>query len=817
MMADDIKKITLPISGMTCATCVESNQKVLRETPGVVRADVNLATEKATVEYDPAAVSPADLIAIIDKAGYSVISEKVTVPVGGMTCASCVERVEKVLRGVDGVISASVNLATEKATVEFAAGSLTISDIRRAIEAAGYTVLMTGDDRPVGDEDVETRMRRQQYKRLQLKVLVGAVLSFLIFIGSFQWFGDLGPLSNPYVLWALATPVQFWVGWQFYAGAFAAARHRTTNMNTLVAVGSSAAYFYSVTAVLFPSFFADRGLGAPVYFDTAAAIITLILFGRMLESRAKGQTSDAIKKLIGLRPRTARIVRDGREQDVPVEEVQVGDLVLVRPGESVPVDGVVVEGESSVDESMITGESMPVSKKPGSEVIGATINKMGSFRFEALRVGKDTALANIIRLVQEAQGSKPPIARMADVIASYFVPTVFAIASLTFLVWMIFGPEPAFTFALLNFVAVLIIACPCALGLATPTAVMVGTGKGAEEGILIRSGDALETAHKLDTVVLDKTGTLTSGEPTVTDVISDSWDEERLLWLAGSAERGSEHPLGEAIVNGARGRGIELTTARSFQAVAGQGIEAEVDGHAVMVGNQALFTGKGQRLDGLVGSAEDLSGQGKTPIFVGIDDRPVAVIGVADTLKESSRRAVDNLRRMGLEVVMLTGDNRRTAEAVGREAGVDRVLAEVLPEDKAREVKRLQDGGKLTAMVGDGINDAPALAQADVGIAIGTGADVAIEAGDITLISGDLRGVSTAISLSRRTIQIIKQNLFWAFAYNTALIPVAAGVLYPFFGITLNPMFAAAAMGLSSVTVVSNSLRLRRFRPPPDG
>ncbi|HDZ59177.1 MAG TPA: copper-translocating P-type ATPase, partial [Actinobacteria bacterium] len=501
----------------------------------------------------------------------------------------------------------------------------------------------------------------------------------------------------------------------------------------------------------------------------------------------------------------------------PVEEVQVGDLVLVRPGESVPVDGVVVEGESSVDESMITGESMPVSKKPGSEVIGATINKMGSFRFEALRVGKDTALANIIRLVQEAQGSKPPIARMADVIASYFVPTVFAIASLTFLVWMIFGPEPAFTFALLNFVAVLIIACPCALGLATPTAVMVGTGKGAEEGILIRSGDALETAHKLDTVVLDKTGTLTSGEPTVTDVISDSWDEERLLWLAGSAERGSEHPLGEAIVNGARGRGIELTTARSFQAVAGQGIEAEVDGHAVMVGNQALFTGKGQRLDGLVGSAEDLSGQGKTPIFVGIDDRPVAVIGVADTLKESSRRAVDNLRRMGLEVVMLTGDNRRTAEAVGREAGVDRVLAEVLPEDKAREVKRLQDGGKLTAMVGDGINDAPALAQADVGIAIGTGADVAIEAGDITLISGDLRGVSTAISLSRRTIQIIKQNLFWAFAYNTALIPVAAGVLYPFFGITLNPMFAAAAMGLSSVTVVSNSLRLRRFRPPPDG
>ncbi len=739
--------------------------------------------------------------------------KKISLPIEGMTCASCVEHVQKALAGVDGVVSASVNLATERATVEFVPGTAGRDDLARAVESAGYKVLATESEGE--EEDAEARLRRREYRWLQLQVAVGAALSIPIFLGSFQeWFGGLGPLNNMYVLWALATPVQFWVGWRFYKGAFGAARHRTTNMNTLVAVGSSSAYLYTVAGILFPSFFEAQGLGMPMYFDTAAIIITLILFGRMLEARAKGQTSEAIRKLMGLTPRTARVVRDGVEMDVPVEDVVAGDTVIVRPGERIPVDGVVCEGASSVDESMNTGESLPVEKHAGDEVVGATINKMGSFRFEATRVGRETVLSQIIRLVQEAQGSKPPIARMADVIASYFVPGVFAVAALTFVVWIIFGPEPAFTYALLNFVAVLIIACPCALGLATPTAIMVGTGKGAESGVLIRGGDSLETAHKVDTVVLDKTGTLTRGEPAVTDVITTGWDEEQLLRLAGSAERGSEHPLGEAIVHGAAERGVELETAGSFQAIAGQGIEAEVKGHAVLVGNPGLLEGRGMSLDGLAERAAFLSRQGKTPMFVAVDGNPVGVIGVADTLKTGSRETVARLREMGLEIVMLTGDNRRTAEAIGAEAGVDRVVAEVLPQDKAREVKRLQEEGRCVAMVGDGINDAPALAQADVGIAIGTGTDVAMEAGDITLMSGDLQGVVTAIALSRRTIQIIKQNLFWAFAYNTALIPVAAGVLYPFFGILLNPIIAAGAMGMSSVSVVSNSLRLRRFRPP---
>jgi Cu+-exporting ATPase len=808
-----LKKITLPIEGMTCASCVERNEKVLRETPGVTAADVNFATEKASVEYDPDMVSVAELVAAVAGVGYKVITEKIELAVQGMTCASCVEHVQKALAGVGGVVSASVNLATERAVAEFVPGAVERGELVRAVESAGYQVLDTGEEEET--EDVEARLRRREYRRLQLQVIIGAALSVPIFLGSFrEWFGDLGPLNNMYVLWALATPVQFWVGWRFYKGAISAARHRTTNMNTLVAVGTSAAYLYSVAGILFPSFFEAQGLGMPMYFDTAAIIITLILLGRMLEARAKGQTSEAIKKLIGLTPRTARIVREGVEMDVPVGDVAAGDTVIVRPGERIPVDGVVREGTSSVDESMITGESLPVEKQPGDEVVGATINKMGSFRFEATRVGRETVLAQIIRLVQEAQGSKPPIARMADVIASYFVPGVFAVAALTFVIWIIFGPAPAFTYALLNFVAVLIIACPCALGLATPTAIMVGTGKGAENGVLIRGGDSLETAHKVDTVVLDKTGTLTRGEPAVTDVITNGWDEEQLLRLAGSAERGSEHPLGAAIVQGANERGIELEPADSFAAIAGQGIEAEVKGHTVLVGNPGLLEGRGLSLDGLADLAASLSGQGKTPMFVAVDNNPAGVIGVADTLKAGSAATVGRLRQLGLEVVMLTGDNRRTAEAIGAEAGVDRVVAEVLPQDKALEIKRLQEDGRCVAMVGDGINDAPALAQADVGIAIGTGTDVAMEAGDITLMSGDLQGVVTAIALSRRTIQIIKQNLFWAFAYNTALIPLAAGVLYPFFGILLNPILAAGAMGMSSVSVVSNSLRLRRFRPP---
>jgi Cu+-exporting ATPase len=815
----EIQEITIPIEGISCSSCVANNEKALENVDGVVDAAVNIATEKATVKYDAAVASPADLVAAIMRGGYKVPIEKVILPIGGMTCASCVERVEKALAAVPGVLSSSVNLATERATAHYLVGAVQRADLVAAVEGAGYEVLQL-DAGEAGEsyaaEDQEASRRREQYRRLQLKVAVGAVLSILIFLGSFEPLGIPEPWSNPYFLWALATPVQFWVGLQFYRGAFAALRHGTTNMNTLVAVGSSAAYFYSVAAVLFPSFFEDQGLGSPVYFDTAAVIITLILFGRMLEARAKGQTTDAIKKLIGLRPKTAKVVRDGDEVDVPVEDVVVGDIVIVRPGESIPVDGLVTEGASSIDESMLTGESIPVEKSAGDEVVGATINKTGSFRFEATRVGRDTALARIVRLVQEAQGSKPPIAHMADVIASYFVPTIFVIATLTFIVWLVFGSEPAFNRALLNFVAVLIIACPCALGLATPTAVMVGTGKGAEEGVLIRGGDSLETAYKLDTIVLDKTGTLTRGEPAVTDIVSDGWDEEELLRLAGSAESGSEHALGEAIVNTALERGLDLQKAEAFQAFAGQGVEALVDGRHLLIGNPGLLEDQGVALDGLKEKAVGLAGEGKTPMYMAVDKQAAAVIGVADTLKDSSPAVVNKLHEMGLEVVMLTGDNRQTAAAIGDEAGVDRVLAEVLPLDKANEIKRLQGEGKVVAMVGDGINDAPALAQADVGIAIGTGTDVAMEAGDITLISGDLRGVVTAIALSRRTIQIIKQNLFWAFAYNVALIPVAAGILYPFFGEDglLNPMFAAAAMGMSSVTVVSNSLRLRRFKSP---
>ncbi|MFA6001319.1 MAG: heavy metal translocating P-type ATPase [Thermoleophilia bacterium] len=812
------KKITLPIGGMTCASCVERNEKALRELPGVLHAEVNFATEKATIDFDPQVVSVAELASAVERAGYSVITDKVTLAIEGMTCASCVERNEKALRSLDGVVSASVNFATEKATIEFIAGAITRADLVRAVEGAGYKVLESEDAEGGDSGDVEAQLRRREYRKLQLKVLVGAGLSVIILIGSFTGLLDfLGHKEKMYVLWALTTPVQFWVGWQFYHGALAAARHWTTNMNTLVAVGSSAAYLYSIAGIFKEQFFVERGLDTPMYFDTAAVIITLILLGRMLEARAKGQTSDAIKRLIGLRPKNARVIRDGAEVDIPVEDVNTGDIIVVRPGESMPVDGTVVEGNSSVDESMITGESMPVDKKPGDEVVGATINKTGSFKFRATRVGKDTALARIISLVQEAQGSKPPIARLADVISGYFVPAVFAVAGMTFVIWYFFGPAPTLTYALLNFVAVLVIACPCALGLATPTAVMVGTGKGAEAGVLIRGGDSLETAHKVDTVVLDKTGTITRGEPAVTDIITEGWDEGQVLRLAASAERGSEHPLGEAIVKGAVTRDIELEVAVGFQAIAGHGIEAEVKGHDVLVGNTSLMSDKKLSLDGFLESAELLSGQGKTPVFVAVDNQMVAVVGIADTIKDGSHKAIAQLRRLGLEVIMLTGDHKRTAQAIGLEAGVDRVLAEVLPEDKAREVKRLQDEGRTVAMVGDGINDAPALVQADVGIAIGTGTDVAMEAADITLMSGDLQGVVTSIALSRRTIRTIRQNLFWAFIYNTLLIPVAAGVLYPHFHILLDPMFAAGAMGMSSVTVVTNSLRLRRFRPSEGG
>ena len=812
-------KASIHITGMTCTTCAATIEKGLSETPGVEQADVNFASEKASVKYDPTKVDLARIKNTVSQLGYMVATKKSIFPVGGMTCASCVARVEGTLSSVPGVISASVNLASEKATVEYLEGT-GLADMRQAVKEAGYEL----GPEVQALEDVTTVAQRE-IRVIRNRFIIAAILaSSIMAIG---W----GPsfVGKSYLLWALATPVQFWAGLRFYRGAWGALKHRTSDMNTLIAVGTSVAYFYSMIAVIFPGLFTAGVVEPHLYFHTSAAIITLILLGRFLEARARGQTSEAIKKLIGMQPKTALVILEGEEREIPVEEVQVGDLILVRPGERVPVDGIVHQGYSSIDESMITGESIPVEKKVGDEVIGATINKTGSLEIEAIKVGKDTTLAHIVRMVEEAQGSKAPIQRLADVIASYFVPAVIGIAIVTFVIWYFVGPAPALTFAFLNFVAVLVIACPCALGLATPTAIMVGTGKGAEHGILIRNGEALERAHQINTALLDKTGTLTSGEPVVTDIISaHSFSQEEVLQLAASAEHNSEHPLGEAVVKAALEKKLGLSPSSDFNAIPGQGVEALVEGKKLFLGNLRLMKERGLSLNGLEKKAAELLEGGKTVMFLGLDSQVAGIIALADTLKPGAREALQALHKMGIETAMLTGDNRRTAEAIAREAGIDRVLAEVLPEHKAREVKKLQEEGKVVAMVGDGINDAPALAQADVGIAIGTGTDVAMETGDITLISGDLMGVVTAISLSKRTMRTIKQNLFWAFAYNTALIPIAAGVLYLAFGNIgvpsglrfvlgeygfLNPILAAAAMAASSITVVSNSLRLRRFKP----
>jgi Cu+-exporting ATPase len=799
--------------GMSCASCASTIQRGLAGLKGVEKANVNFATSKATVLFQPQLANPEDFISSVRKSGYDVGTASLELPIQGMDCASCVQKIEKALLQTRGVTKAVLNLATAKAKVEYLPSETNFKEIKRAVESTGYKVLEVEPSEEV--EDPERLIREKEYKRLRAKFIFGLILGLFVFLGSsrhwFPWIPSF--LGNFYVLLALATPVQFWIGWQFYRGAWGAFKHRNADMNTLIAVGTSAAYLYSVVATFFPSFFETGGIKPAVYFDTSALIIVLILFGRLLEARAKGQTSEAIKKLMGLRPKTARVIRDGKEIDIPVEEVLVGDIVVVRPGERIPVDGSVREGKSAVDESMITGESVPVKKAAGDEVIGATINKTGSFKFQATKVGKDTALAQIIKLVQDAQGSKAPIQRLADVISGYFVPIVISIAIATFVIWFNFGPNPALTFALLTFVAVMIIACPCALGLATPTAVMVGTGKGAESGILIKGGESLETAHKLDTVVFDKTGTLTKGEPEITDLVSiNAKSEQEILKYAASAEKVSEHPLGEAILKSARERNIEPLDPKEFKAIEGQGIEARVDGKDVLLGNIKLMKDRGIDIKNLEKKAEGFADEGKTPIYVSLDGKSAGLIAVADPLKESSVEALEKLKKLGLKVVMLTGDNRKTAEAIARKAGIDGVLSEVLPEDKVHEIKKLQSGGRRVAMVGDGINDAPALAQADVGIAIGSGTDVAMEASDITLIKGDLKGVASAIELSKRTIRVIKQNLFWAFFYNTVGIPIAAGVLYPFFGILLNPIFASAAMAFSSVSVVSNSLRLRRVK-----
>ena len=815
----NFQKTRIHITGMTCTTCAATIEKALFETPGVVQANVNFASEKASVEYDPAKADLAKIEDTISQLGYGVATNKSIFPVHGMTCASCVARVEDALSGVPGVISASVNLASDKATVEYVEGT-ELAELRRAVEDAGYQL----DAEVQALEDVTTAAQRE-IRALRNRLIIAIILAAAIML--IGW----GPsfVGKSYLLWALATPVQFWCGWRFYRGAWGALRHRTADMNTLIAVGTSAAYLYSMVAVLSPGLFAAEGLALHLYFDTSAMIIALILLGRFLEARAKGQASQAIRKLIGMQPKTAVVMRNGEETKIHVDDVQVGDLILIRPGERVPVDGIVRQGYSSIDESMITGESIPVEKNVGDEVVGATINKTGSLSIEATKVGRETTLARIVKMVEEAQGSKAPVQRLADVVASYFVPVVIGIAIVTFIIWYLVGPNPALTFALLNFVAVLIIACPCALGLATPTAIMVGTGKGAEHGVLIRNGEALERSNQIGTVLLDKTGTLTRGEPVVTNVIATPpSSEEDVLRLAASAEHGSEHPLGQAVLEAALAKKLEIRPASDFNALPGQGVEAWVEGSKLLLGNIGLMRERGFPLNGMEGEASKLFAEGKTIMFLSVDSQVVGMIALADTLKPNSKEAVEGLHEMGIETVMLTGDNRRTAEAIAQEVGIDHVLAEVLPERKASEVQRLQDEGKTVAMVGDGINDAPALAQADIGIAIGTGTDVAMETGDITLISGDLKGIVTAISLSKRTMRTIKQNLFWAFAYNTALIPVAAGVLYLSFGQTgvpsglhfilgdygfLNPILAAAAMAASSITVVFNSLRLRRFKP----
>jgi len=733
--------------------------------------------------------------------------ERVDLAVTGMSCASCAGNVEKALRGLEGVREASVNLATAKATVVFDPRIVTRAGLVRAIRDAGYGVAAAAEEPGAGAE--------REYRSLRTSVLWGGALALLIFLGSmrhwFPWMPRI--LQDFFVLWALATPVQFGLGARFYRGAWSALKHRTANMNTLVAVGTSAAYLFSVVATVLPGFFRRAGVEPEVYFDTSAVIIVLVLFGRMLEARAKGKTSDAIRRLMGLRPRTAHVVDEEGEREVAVEAVRVGDVLVVRPGEKVPVDGVLLEGRSSVDESMITGESLPVDKGPGEEVVGATLNKWGSFRFRAVRVGEDTALARIIRLVEEAQGSKAPIQRLADLIAARFVPAVIAIAVAAFFLWALFGPAPRPVFALLNFVSVLIIACPCAMGLATPTAIMVATGRGAERGILIRSGESLETVHRVDTFVFDKTGTLTNGRPETTDVLP-AFGVERaaLLGAAASVENGSEHPLGQAVVRRARAEGIPVEAVEGFRALEGMGVEGVAAGKRVLVGSRRLVEAEGVDTSALSDAAARLAGEGKTLAFVAVDGRTAGLLALADTLKPGARAAVEALHRSGRRVIMVTGDNAQTARALAAEAGIDDVRAEVLPGDKAETIRGLQAEGRRVAMVGDGINDAPALAQADVGLALGTGTDVAMASADITLISGDLGTVVAAVELSRRTIRTIRQNLFWAFVYNVVGIPVAAGALYPFFGILLNPMIASAAMALSSVSVVTNSLRLRRAK-----
>ena len=818
---------TYKIEGMTCASCAKAVERVTKKLDGVESSNVNIATEKLNIEYDNQKLKFEDIKLVIEKAGYKVIKENYTknleLKIGGMSCAACSKAVERITKKLDGVLNSSVNIATEKASIEYNPSQIKVSQIKATIEKAGYKVIEEEKEMLI-DED---KLRKEKEKRsLFTKFIIAVGFSIPLFyiamgpmiskpFGPWPVPSIINPIMNPlnYALiqMVLVIPVML-AGYKFYINGFKSLVNKNPNMDTLVAIGTSAAFLYSVynTYKITTTMEVNHG-HHQLYFESAGIIIALILLGKYLESRAKGKTGEAIKKLIGLQPKTALIVNGNEEIEIPIDEVEEGDIIIVKPGSKIPVDGIVVEGHTSVDESMLSGESIPVEKNIGDNVTGASINKNGVIKFRAEKVGSDTVLAQIIKLVEDAQGKKAPIAALADKVSGYFVPAVITIALVSSILWLILGNKDL-EFVLTIFISVLVIACPCALGLATPTAIMVGTGKGAENGILIKSGEALELAHKVNTVIFDKTGTITEGKPTVTDIITNNIDERYLLQLAASAEKGSEHPLGEAIVKYGEEKNIELKNVEKFKAIPGHGIEVIIDEKLILLGNKKLMDDSNIAIESLEKRCDKLASLGKTPMYIAIDNELSGVIAVADTVKENSKKAIEKLHEMGITVAMVTGDNKKTAEAIAKEVGIDIVISEVLPKDKSNEVKKLQEQGKFVAMVGDGINDAPALAQADIGIAIGSGTDVAIESADIVLMKSDLIDVSNAIKLSNETIKNIKQNLFWAFGYNTIGIPIAAGVLYLFGGPLLNPMFAAAAMSLSSVSVVTNALRLKNFK-----
>lgn len=814
-------RLSLPVEGMTCASCVGRVERALKAVPGVQTATVNLATERADITFgDPA--DPQAAVGAIESAGYAVREETTELGIEDMTCASCVGRVEKALRQIPGVIEANVNLATERARVRHSAGIVTTAMLEAAVEQAGYKARRLSAATASSD-DQDSERRENEARGLRRSLLIAALLTLPVFVlemGSHlipamhHWvLGVLGEQRNGYLQFVLTTLVLFGPGLRFFRKGVPALLRGAPDMNSLVSVGTAAAYGYSVVATFIPQVL-PQGT-ANIYFEAAAVIVTLILLGRTLEARAKGRTSQAIKRLVGLQAKTARVERNGETLEIPLDQVTTGDVVFVRPGEKIPVDGQVVEGASYVDESMITGEPVPVSKSVGAEVVGGTINKTGAFSFRVTKVGANTVLAQIIRLVEEAQGSKLPIQALVDKVTLWFVPAVMAAAALTFLIWLIFGPTPALTFALVNAVAVLIIACPCAMGLATPTSIMVGTGRAAELGVLFRKGEALQALRDVSVIALDKTGTLTKGRPELTDLVpAEGFDYDEVLALVAAVETRSEHPIAEAIVAAAKQRDIKIAAIEAFDATPGFGVSAKVSGRTVSVGADRFMTQLGLDVASFLPAAQRLGEQGKSPLYAAIDGRLAAVIAVADPIKETTPEAIRALHALGLKVAMITGDNAATASAIARQLGIDEVAAEVLPDGKVAALKQFRSHGARVAFVGDGINDAPALAEADVGLAIGTGTDVAIEAADVVLMSGDLRGVANAIALSQATIRNIKQNLFWAFAYNAVLIPVAAGMLYPINGTLLSPIFAAAAMALSSVFVLGNALRLKRFQAP---